>query len=128
LTPREKEVLALAAQGLNRPQIAEQLGLQLLTIGTHLKNIHRKLGVHNRAAVLALAWGQGLLKDSSKLAALATGVGPGLKFCSSCGTAFQVESIRAQYTAAVRLASREVKASSAPHSSARLAAGRIPTK
>ena len=62
LTPREQDVLALAVQGLNRPQIAAQLGLQPLTIGTHMKKIHRKLGVHTRAAAVAMVLKQGLLE------------------------------------------------------------------
>lgn len=85
LSPREKEVLALAAQGLNRPQIAEHLGLQPLTIGTHMKKIHRKLGVHNRAAVVAIAFGEGLVNSPLSVAIPATGRRNSLKFCSHCG-------------------------------------------
>ena len=62
LTSREKEVLALAVQGLNRPQIAVQLGLQPLTIGTHMKKIFRKLGVHSRSAAVAMVLKQGVLR------------------------------------------------------------------
>jgi hypothetical protein len=41
LTPREQEVLALAAQGLSRLQIGEQLALRLYPISSHLKKIFR---------------------------------------------------------------------------------------
>jgi len=59
LTSREREILVLAAKGLTRSQIAGQLGLQLYTISSHLKKIHRKLGVHNRAAAVAVFLRQG---------------------------------------------------------------------
>jgi DNA-binding CsgD family transcriptional regulator len=61
LTPRERDVLKLAVQGLNRPQIARELDLRPLTIGTHMKSIFRKLKVHNRAGAVAAALRQGLL-------------------------------------------------------------------
>lgn len=118
LTPREMKVLVLAAQGLSRPQIGERLGLRFYTVGSHLKNIHRKLGVHNRAGAVSVAWRQGLLKDSSKLAPLAIGVGFGLRFCSCCGTAFEAESVPPKDAAVAvgKLVPHEVNASVAPHS------------
>ena len=93
LTSREKEVLALAVQGLNRPQIAVQLGLQPLTIGTHMKKIFRKLGVHSRSAAVAMVLKQGVLRGELKDAMLGAKdnvlrgrpATSGRDFCPSCG-------------------------------------------
>jgi DNA-binding CsgD family transcriptional regulator len=63
LTPREQSVLELAAQGLNRAQIARELDLRTNTIGTHMKSIFRKLKVHNRSAAVAIALRQGWFTD-----------------------------------------------------------------
>lgn len=53
LTPREIELLKLAAHGLNGPQIAAELVISPTTVKTHFANIHGKLGVPNRAAAVA---------------------------------------------------------------------------
>jgi PAS domain S-box-containing protein len=55
LTPREIEVLALAADGAGIPQLAEELALSPETVKTHLKNIYAKLGVHNRTGAVTRA-------------------------------------------------------------------------
>jgi DNA-binding CsgD family transcriptional regulator len=60
LTCRELEVLALAANGLNGPAIAEALVLSLATVRTHFSNIYRKLDVGDRAAAVAKAMRLGL--------------------------------------------------------------------
>jgi two-component system nitrate/nitrite response regulator NarL len=61
LTPRELEILALAAQGSSTPQIAERLHLSAATVKTHLQNAYDKLGVTDRTAAVAVAMRQGLL-------------------------------------------------------------------
>lgn len=48
LTPREREIAALAAEGLGNRQIAEQLCVSIRTIENHLQRIYQKLGVANR--------------------------------------------------------------------------------
>jgi DNA-binding NarL/FixJ family response regulator len=48
LTPREKEVLELAALGLTNRQAAERLGITVHAIKFHLATIYRKLDVANR--------------------------------------------------------------------------------
>lgn len=48
LTPREKEVLGYLAKGASNKEIANQLGLQLVTIKLHVRGICRKLGADNR--------------------------------------------------------------------------------
>ena len=56
LTPREHEVLELMAKGLAQTDIAGELVVSSKTIGNHIEHILRKLGVHNRAQAIALAF------------------------------------------------------------------------
>jgi DNA-binding CsgD family transcriptional regulator len=60
-TPREIQVLALAADGLNGPDIARELSISPDTVTTHLQNAYRKLGVGNRAAAVAKAMRLGVI-------------------------------------------------------------------
>jgi PAS domain S-box-containing protein len=53
LTPRELEVLQLAADGSSGREIADRLVLSQSTIKTHFSNIFEKLGVSDRAAAVA---------------------------------------------------------------------------
>jgi DNA-binding CsgD family transcriptional regulator len=48
LTPRELEVLALVADGLDNRAIGLQLGISRSTVKHHLEAIFAKLGVHGR--------------------------------------------------------------------------------
>ena len=50
LTDRERHVITLAEQGMSDEQIAEQLGISVWTVRTHLRNSYEKLGVSNRTA------------------------------------------------------------------------------
>jgi pimeloyl-ACP methyl ester carboxylesterase/DNA-binding CsgD family transcriptional regulator len=61
LTKRETEVLALIAQGLSDPEIAERLVLSPHTIHRHVANIRTKLALPTRAAAVAEAGRRGLL-------------------------------------------------------------------
>lgn len=62
LTPREKEVLVLTADGLTAPEIAKRLQLGVATVRSHLQNLYEKLGVSDRAAAVAQAMRAGLLE------------------------------------------------------------------
>jgi DNA-binding NarL/FixJ family response regulator len=53
LTPREREILDLVAQGETNAQIAASLWLSVGTVRRHLENIFAKLGVHTRTAAAA---------------------------------------------------------------------------
>jgi RNA polymerase sigma factor (sigma-70 family) len=55
LTPREKDVLGLAVQGLNNKEIANSLNLSRYTVETHRKNIRLKLKVRNTTELVAIA-------------------------------------------------------------------------
>lgn len=59
LTQREREVLALVADGLSNPLIAVNLGLSEHTVKRHVANILLKLDVPSRAAVAGLAAREG---------------------------------------------------------------------
>lgn len=48
LTPREEEILALMTKGLLYKEIADELRIKVDTVGTHVKNIYRKLHVRTR--------------------------------------------------------------------------------
>ena len=61
LTPREREVLALLAQGLTNRAIAERLVVSEHTVHRHVTNILRKLELSSRTAAAALAARSGLL-------------------------------------------------------------------
>ena len=61
LTPRESEVLVLAAAGRSGPQIGRELEVSPATVKTHLKNIYVKLGVTDRAAAVAEGIRRGLV-------------------------------------------------------------------
>jgi DNA-binding NarL/FixJ family response regulator len=65
LTEREREVLAVAAEGLTAREIAERLGVRERTVTTHLARIYGKLGVGNRLAAIRLAARSGLVSVGS---------------------------------------------------------------
>lgn len=53
LSVREREVMALVADGLTNAAIARRLAVSTGTVRTHLDNIYEKLGVHTRTAAVA---------------------------------------------------------------------------
>lgn len=56
LSRRELGVLELVAQGHTNEQIASSLRLSPLTVKKHLERMYAKLGVANRASLVAVAW------------------------------------------------------------------------
>lgn len=62
LSPREREILAMTAEGMSAPDIARRLALSPTTVRTHLQNLYDKLGVSDRAAAVAEAMRRGLLE------------------------------------------------------------------
>lgn len=61
LTPREREILELVANGLQRREIAEALGIAIGTVGNHVHNIYRKLQVRSNIEAVSTALRRGLL-------------------------------------------------------------------
>ena len=62
LTPREREVTALAAQGRSNAEIAEELVLSVLTVRTHIQRSLTKLGARDRAQLVVIAYQTGLVR------------------------------------------------------------------
>jgi pimeloyl-ACP methyl ester carboxylesterase/DNA-binding CsgD family transcriptional regulator len=59
LTSREREVMALMAQGLANADIAESLSISEKTVRNHVSNLFDKLGVWTRAQAIVLARDRG---------------------------------------------------------------------
>src|SRR6187549_1671349 len=55
LSPRERQILELLAEGLRVKEIAERLGLSPATVHTHVRNAIAKLEVDTRTEAVALA-------------------------------------------------------------------------
>ncbi len=55
LSEREREVLALVVAGKTNVQVASELFVAPSTIKTHVKNVYKKLGVHNRPQAVSRA-------------------------------------------------------------------------
>jgi DNA-binding NarL/FixJ family response regulator len=67
LTDREREVVALAADGLSNAEIASHLSLSPLTVKTHANHAMAKLSVRDRAQLVILAYQTGLVRPPSAL-------------------------------------------------------------
>lgn len=61
LTDREVEVLRLIARGTSNRAVAEQLYISTKTVGRHIENLYRKIGVSSRAAAAVFAMEHRLL-------------------------------------------------------------------
>lgn len=61
ITPREREVLILVAEGLTNHAIASRLGLRPKTVDVHRNNLMRKLGLHDVTEVVKYALLHGLI-------------------------------------------------------------------
>jgi DNA-binding NarL/FixJ family response regulator len=65
LTPREREVLKLIAEGHTSREIAEMLFISLKTVMGHRAKIMEKLGLHNRTELIKYAMRKGVLSLDS---------------------------------------------------------------
>jgi DNA-binding NarL/FixJ family response regulator len=61
LTGRERDILSLLAVGVDLQGAAGRLGITVNTARGYVKNLYRKLGVHNQLELLAVARERGLL-------------------------------------------------------------------
>ena len=55
LTPREREVMKLLAEGNSVRQAADRLGVSMKTVEAHKFNLMRKLDIHNKAQLVTAA-------------------------------------------------------------------------
>ena len=62
LTNREREILALVAEGLSNDEIAERLFVSPLTAKTHINRAMIKLGARDRAQLVMVAYQTGLVR------------------------------------------------------------------
>ncbi|WP_433375765.1 response regulator [Actinoplanes sp. CA-142083] len=61
LTLREREILALVGRGLSNDEIAEHLTVSPHTVKTHVNRTMAKLGAHDRAQLVVIAYETGLI-------------------------------------------------------------------
>jgi DNA-binding NarL/FixJ family response regulator len=64
LTEREREVMALVAEGLTNDEIAERLYVSPMTAKTHVSRAMTKLGARDRAQLVVFAYESGLVRPS----------------------------------------------------------------
>jgi two-component system, NarL family, response regulator NreC len=63
LSPREKEILSLLAEGYSNKEIAEKLVVSPSTIHSHRTNLMSKLGLNSRFELVQYARKHGLMRD-----------------------------------------------------------------
>ena len=61
LTPRERQILHLAASGNTNPEIAEQLVLSTRTVEAHRRRMMQKLDIHNQTELMRYALKKGII-------------------------------------------------------------------
>ncbi len=61
LTPRQREVLALTAQGFSMKEVALMLNISVKTVETHRSNLMERLDLHNVPRLVHYAIKAGLI-------------------------------------------------------------------
>jgi two-component system response regulator NreC len=61
LTPREKQIIVMIANGLASKEIGCALNMATKTVEVHRCNLMRKLDIHNVASVVRYAYENGLM-------------------------------------------------------------------
>jgi DNA-binding CsgD family transcriptional regulator len=56
LSPRELQIVRMAAQGMLNKEIGEELRISIRTVHSHIENARIKLGAKNRCHVVYLAF------------------------------------------------------------------------
>jgi DNA-binding NarL/FixJ family response regulator len=63
LTPREREILQLIAEGKNNDEVSRELGMAVKTIESHRHNLTAKLSLHETAGLVRYAIKIGLVQS-----------------------------------------------------------------
>jgi RNA polymerase sigma factor (sigma-70 family) len=63
LTEREREILILVGEGMSNDDIADRLAISRHTVKTHVNRAMTKLGAHDRAQLVVIAYESGLLRS-----------------------------------------------------------------
>ena len=63
LSPRERAIAKLVAQGLPNTAIGDRLDISPWTVATHLRRMFAKLDVNSRTALITRLLGENLLQD-----------------------------------------------------------------
>jgi DNA-binding NarL/FixJ family response regulator len=71
LSPRERQILTLLAEGRTQRQIADELVISSKTVATHIQHVLSKLGVNTRAQAVSVAFRRGLVDPEVRAHALA---------------------------------------------------------
>jgi DNA-binding NarL/FixJ family response regulator len=79
LSPREREILALLAEGRSQTEIASSLVISPKTVATHIQHLLGKLGARSRAQAVALAFQLGLVEPEVRAHVLAAALLPGIE-------------------------------------------------
>lgn len=66
LTPRQREVLVLMAEGLSSPESGERLGTTYRTIEQHRRRIYKRLGANNAPHAVSIAIAREILVIRAK--------------------------------------------------------------
>jgi two-component system response regulator NreC len=61
LTPRQRQVLTLMAEGMSNSEIAERLGISTKTVARHRENMMARLNLHSRTELVKYAIRKGLI-------------------------------------------------------------------
>jgi len=59
LSPREREIMHLMAEGRTAEAIADEISVSVETVRTHVRNVIRKLQARNRVHAIAIALERG---------------------------------------------------------------------
>lgn len=67
LSPRERQCLQFAAQGMDKHEIADDLGVGFETVKTFWRKIFDKLGARNQAHAVAIGIREGIIEPATNL-------------------------------------------------------------
>jgi len=70
LSPRERQILTLLAEGRTQRQIADELVISSKTVATHIQHVLSKLGVNTRAQAVSMAFRKGFVEPDVRAHAL----------------------------------------------------------